>query len=85
MQYFALFFLFYFFFLLFHYPFFSALAAAVLRTLAGLDLPKDPLEILPFLVLISPLPIFITVYGLQFADGVLPEIRRKLRNSSHLG
>jgi len=53
-----------FYFIAFHYPFFSALAAAVLRTLAGLDLPKDPLEILPFLVLISPLPILIIVYSL---------------------
>jgi hypothetical protein len=83
MQYFALFFLFYFFFLLLHYPFFSALAAAVLRTLAGLDLPKDPLEILPFLVLISPLPILIIVYSLQLAAVTLPEISRKLHNSSH--
>jgi hypothetical protein len=35
----------------------AALAAAAFAGLAGLDLPKEPLKILPFLVLISPLPI----------------------------
>jgi hypothetical protein len=62
-----------------HHPFLAAALAAVLRTLAGLDLPKDPLEILPFLVLISPLPIVIIVYSLQLQFIVLRIISRKLQ------
>jgi hypothetical protein len=31
--------------------------AAFLPALAGLDLPKEPLNIVPFLVFLSPLPI----------------------------
>jgi len=45
-----------------NYAFFSALAAVFL-VLAGLALPKDLLEILPLLVLISPLPIVIIIYS----------------------
>jgi hypothetical protein len=39
--------------------FFGAAGAlpVVFFSLAGLDLPKDPLNILPFLVFLSPLPI----------------------------
>jgi hypothetical protein len=34
-----------------------AFAAVAFLVLAGLDLPKEPLKILPFLVFLSPLPI----------------------------
>jgi hypothetical protein len=42
------------------YAFGAAFAAAFL-TLAGRHFPNEPLEILPFLVLISPLPIVIHI------------------------
>jgi hypothetical protein len=35
----------------------AAFAAVFFLVLADLTLPKDPLKVLPFLVLISPLPI----------------------------
>jgi hypothetical protein len=43
-----------------HASFFAAVAGSlpvVFFALAGLDLPKEPLKIFPFLVFLSPLPI----------------------------
>jgi len=50
--------------------FLAAAGADFLAGLAGRLLPKEPLNIFPFLVFLSPLPI--VIYYLHFVIGLLP-------------